>query len=67
MTISAEQRNFLRLIQRSLKGREWANVSNVLWAYSSEMAKSIPELVEIDEKHSRIKLTEKGLTILEYM
>ena len=67
MVLNENQRSFLRLVNRSLKGEEWAKVSDTLWRFAQEKQAEMPELVAIDKEGMRVKLTEKGQTVLAYM
>lgn len=69
--LSDDDKALLRLIQRSTdRGEGWRHVSKALWGFVSERAANLGELVEfeaLEDGIGRIRLTEKGQTVLQYM
>lgn len=63
--ITDNQRTMLRLIERSPDvGDGWRQVSSVLWRHVLDQAH--PDLTELDRRNLRVRLNEKGRTVLEY-
>ena len=65
--ITENQKQFLELVGRSMKGREWATVSDTLWNHAKTMQDQIPELVEIDIDNHLVRPTEEGKAILKWL
>ena len=65
--LSKDQTIFLQLVERSMKGREWATVSDQLWNYTKTMQAKIPDLVEIDLENQCIRPSAEGLTVLKWL
>ena len=65
--ITEEQKSFLKLVKRSLKGNESAKVSDTLWEHTQKIAKQIPELLEIDTKNQCVSLTHEGEALVEWL
>jgi hypothetical protein len=66
MMLAEKDRNFLRLVIRSPdRGDGWRSVSSHCWplveAFTAE------ELLEVDAEGGRVRLTEKGMTVAEYL
>lgn len=66
MSLSTLAKNTLWLFERSPKDDDgWASCSNVAMGV---VIKNIPpELIEIDEENSRIRLTHDGAVVLRYL
>jgi hypothetical protein len=61
--LSDQQKNMLRLYERSRKDAEgWANVSDTVWPLVEQYA--IPEMFEIQGR--RIRATEAGKAVLMF-
>ena len=65
-TLNDRQRNFLKLIDRSMKGRPWATVSSTLWNMSQDYARQMPELVELHPSEQKIRLTDDGEVLVNW-
>jgi len=65
--LTEEQRHYLRLVGRSMKGQPWAPVSKTLWPWLVRMQAALPELIEIDAENQRIRPTDKGQTLIDYL
>jgi hypothetical protein len=61
--LTQEQINFLRLIDRSMKGREWATVSDTLWPMTERIAAALPSGPE----NRLVRLTSEGNAIVAFM
>jgi preprotein translocase subunit SecA len=65
MSISRFDRDFLLLLVRSKDiGDGWRQVSDRLWKLVTMFSE--PELIEVDEPNKRVRLTDKGATIVEF-
>ena len=71
MKLCAEDKNFLRLIQRSPDiGEGWRNVSPQLWTLVEERLKTIPALIEAELEPTgggRVRLTEEAQIVMKYL
>jgi len=65
--LTTEQLDFLRLIDRSMRGNAWATVSDTLWPLTKKIAAEIPNLIELDEENQQIRLTTAGEAIVTYV
>ena len=65
--LTENQGIFLKLVDRSMKGREWAPVSDPLWNHTKTMQAQIPDLVEIDFANQRVRPTDEGKVVLKWM
>lgn len=69
MALARSEIEMLRLVERSLKSAnaEWADVHDNLWPFAQEIAKTMPELVELHPGRQAIRLTQDGITVLKYI
>lgn len=67
MKLTQQQRDFIALVGRSLKGEDWAPVVDKLWNFSSILQCQVPELVKIDTEGKRIGLTDEGKVVLRWL
>lgn len=58
--LTKQQLNFVHLVARSLKGEDWAAVSDQLWEWTKKMQKGMPELVEIHLTERKVRLSHDG-------
>jgi hypothetical protein len=66
MMLSEHEISFIRLVLRSDDvGDGWRNVSNILWRLVRDFKPK--ELIEIDEPNSRVRLSERGQIVAEYL
>lgn len=64
--LSPTDKSFLQLILRSPDlGEGWRNVSNALWRFVEEF--SAQELLDRDGNLKRVRLSEKGKVIADYL
>ena len=69
MALTQPETEMLRLVGRSVarSGEEWARVSDTLWPFAQEIAKALPDLVELHPDRQAIRLTQDGTTVLKYL
>jgi hypothetical protein len=65
--LTDEQKGFLKLVERSMKGREWATVSDVLMFMTKRVVGEMPDYLELDVEQQLIRPTEKGYALLDAM
>jgi hypothetical protein len=64
--LSAKEKGFLRLIQRSPDiGDGWRQVSDALWALVAFFGKQ--ELIETDCENKRVRLSHDGAIVVRYL
>jgi len=67
MILTTNQKHILKLIKKDQNSEGWTKVSSQLSKFVIETMQDVRELVEIEKDGSRIKLTEKGNIILDYL
>jgi hypothetical protein len=65
--LTDKQKSFLMLIERSMAGRDWASVSDVLWPMVQSMHAQLPDLVDLDGPNQRVRPTAEGYALLGAM
>lgn len=66
MNISDKGISFLKLVMRSPDiGDGWRNVSQTLWPLVASFENK--ELIDIDYEYSRIKLSDRGQVVCDYI
>lgn len=67
-SLQSEERNILRLIQRSPDNADgWKNVSKLLWPLLNLIRDDLVEKELLADGCGRCRLTERGKIVLEYM
>lgn len=65
-TFNRHNINMLQLLRRSPdRGDGWRSVSDLLWPHTIEHLP--PELIEKDEERKRVRLSERGKIIMDYI
>ena len=69
MKLTDQQRDLLRLIQRSPdRGQGWRTVSKVLWPIvKGGLPDDLAETIETDDGKGSIRLTPRGQAVLDYL
>jgi hypothetical protein len=65
--LTQAQKSLLKLVDRSMKGREWATVSAALWKHTKTTAEQIPDLLELDTDQHLVRPTAQGYSLLKAM
>jgi hypothetical protein len=66
--LTDNQAIFIKLLLKSPdRGDGWRSVSTVMWKHTKEKAAETPDLLELDDDGMRVRLTDKGQVIAEYL